>query len=416
MVNLTNVQKLYGLSLLWKEAHYNFANFDKVPQLNWDEEYKSYLDLVQESKSDYEYYRILQKFYALLKDGHTQVQFPGYIVNELSNPDIQLDNLRDKIIITGMNNQIQGITVGSEIIEVEGIKTSEYLLKEILPYISSSTEHYLWKLGAKYLLFSYRKSSISLTVRNIDGEDMYITLNTTKLTNDSVKYIFAKPSEIFEFRWIEEDRIAYIAINSFLGKRLIEELENSIVNLKKCKGLIIDVRKNQGGNSDTALEVIEFFTKKAFRDTPWKTPKHIAAYKSWNKFDDVWFTGSEEIIYPRHTEIVDVPIVVLISNYTYSSAENFLVSMDSINLGTFVGERTAGSSGNPLMFELPGGGRATVCTKREWCTDDREFIGCGIEPHIYVEQTLDDVIGNTDSTLEKGLEVLKQKISIISQS
>jgi carboxyl-terminal processing protease len=411
MVDLTNTQKLYGLSLLWKEAHYNFANFDKVPELNLEEAYKEYLDLALESKSDYEYYRILQKFYALLKDGHTQVQFPDYIIDELSYPEIQLDSLGDKIIITGIKEQVEGITVGSEIIEVEGINTSEYLSKEVHPYISSSTGHYLWKMGAKYLPLVFRKSSICFKVRNSEGIVKYINLNTTRLTSDRIQYIFAQPPRIFEFKWLE-DRIAYIAINTFSDISLIDEIKNSINNLKSCKGLIIDVRRNSGGNSAIALEVIKFFTDRPFWDTPWKTPKYIAAYKSWNKFNDLWLEGKKEIIYPTHNKIIDVPIVVLTSNLTYSSAENFLVSLASINLATFVGERTAGSSGNPLMFELPRGGLAQVCTKREWCTNGHEFIGCGIEPHICVEQTLEDIIGKTDSILKKGLEVLKQKISI----
>ena len=33
---LTDSEKLYELSLLWKEAGCNFAHFDAVPDLDWD--------------------------------------------------------------------------------------------------------------------------------------------------------------------------------------------------------------------------------------------------------------------------------------------------------------------------------------------------------------------------------------------
>ena len=39
----TNEEKIYGLSLLWKEASYNFAYFDKIPEIDWDKTYQAYI-------------------------------------------------------------------------------------------------------------------------------------------------------------------------------------------------------------------------------------------------------------------------------------------------------------------------------------------------------------------------------------
>jgi hypothetical protein len=36
---LSPADRLAGLSLLWSEARYNFANFDLVPDLDWDAHY-----------------------------------------------------------------------------------------------------------------------------------------------------------------------------------------------------------------------------------------------------------------------------------------------------------------------------------------------------------------------------------------
>jgi len=35
-VCLSVAERLYGLSLIWQEANYNFAFFDRVPNLDWD--------------------------------------------------------------------------------------------------------------------------------------------------------------------------------------------------------------------------------------------------------------------------------------------------------------------------------------------------------------------------------------------
>src|SRR5687768_3038943 len=74
--DLTPAEKVYGLSLFWKEASDHFAFFDKVPDLDWDKEYREAIPKVLATKSKREYYRELRRFCALLKDGHTDVTDP----------------------------------------------------------------------------------------------------------------------------------------------------------------------------------------------------------------------------------------------------------------------------------------------------------------------------------------------------
>ena len=42
-VYLSIPERLYGLSLIWKEAAYNFAFFDRIPELDWDAAYREYI-------------------------------------------------------------------------------------------------------------------------------------------------------------------------------------------------------------------------------------------------------------------------------------------------------------------------------------------------------------------------------------
>ena len=71
---------------------------------------------------------------------------------------------------------------------------------------------------------------------------------------------------------------------------------------------------------------------------------------------------------------------------------------------TRIGRSTAGSSGQPLIQELPSGGKLAVCTIRmPW---PEEVWRKGIEPHISVEPTIEDVIRNEDRTLETAVRYL----------
>ena len=76
---LSPADKVYGLSKFWQEVNYNFVYLNKVNRNEWDSTYKVLITRVQQTTNDYEYYRLLQKFCALLKDGHTNIYIPNQI-------------------------------------------------------------------------------------------------------------------------------------------------------------------------------------------------------------------------------------------------------------------------------------------------------------------------------------------------
>ncbi len=71
--NISDDEKIAGLSEFWSEVKYNFANLDLVPGLDWDALYLAYLPRVKQTKSTREYYSVLQEMCARLKDGHNLV-------------------------------------------------------------------------------------------------------------------------------------------------------------------------------------------------------------------------------------------------------------------------------------------------------------------------------------------------------
>ncbi|MBU1821683.1 MAG: hypothetical protein KKG00_09280, partial [Bacteroidetes bacterium] len=96
--NISDQEKLAGLALVWSEAKYNFAFFDKVPQLDWDSLYLSYLPKVTQTKSTLEYYLTLQEMMARLNDGHTGVYPPQLAGNMYTRPGFFTALVEDKVI------------------------------------------------------------------------------------------------------------------------------------------------------------------------------------------------------------------------------------------------------------------------------------------------------------------------------
>ena len=76
-----------------------------------------------------------------------------------------------------------------------------------------------------------------------------------------------------------------------------------------------------------------------------------------------------------------------------------------------MGERTFGSTGQPLFIDLPAGGKGRICTKRDTYPDGRDFVGYGIAPDVMIEPSVEDFLARGDVVLEKGIEVLLEKLS-----
>ena len=98
---------------------------------------------------------------------------------------------------------------------------------------------------------------------------------------------------------------------------------------------------------------------------------------------------------------------MLTSPATYSAAEDFTATFKSMNRGKVIGEPTGGSTGQPILFSLPGGGFARVCAKRDFFFDGTEFVGRGIQPDIFISSSTKAIKENKDEQEEKAIEYLK---------
>ena len=117
------------------------------------------------------------------------------------------------------------------------------------------------------------------------------------------------------------------------------------------------------------------------------------------------------MIEPKSNDPFPGPVVVLIGPRTNSAAEDFVVPLHAAGRATIVGQKSRGSTGQPLGFSfLDGKVSGLVCTKRDTYPDGREFVGVGVIPDVEVNATPADVIAGRDVVLEKGIDVLKSKM------
>ena len=432
---LSKTEKIYGLSKFWQEVNYNFVYLNKIDKIKWENDYKNLIEEVQETENDYEYYKLLQKFCATLKDGHTNVFFPETIQNNLFNTyfgeyRLFLTNFENKAIVTNINlSKKNEIPIGTEIIKVNGIDTKNYLEQNVIPYISSSTDYILMDMAVSNMLKGPVGEKFEITFKLPNGNIKVLNLTHNETIEKEI-YPKFEDLELFEFKWIDKE-IVYIALNSFSSSKIDSLFIDKLPELRKAKKLIIDLRNNGGGNSNFAKEIFYHLTSDSLiYGSKWQSRLHNSAFKSWggyvtekDTFGNEWATKSyhayrDELIYtnsykpernPISTPKITIPIAILIGHRTASSSEDFLILADNQKHIIRIGEPTFGSTGNPYHFSLPGGGAARVCAKKDTYPDGREFVGYGIQPDIYVKKSLEDYLNDKDPVLDRAIKYLKGK-------
>jgi len=431
---LTKSEKLYGLSRFWQEVNYNFVYIDKVDKKAWDEYYKKLLVSIQETENDFEYYQELRKFSAKLKDGHTDVYPPRSIFDMLGfrcfdGIILELENIENKVVVSKVSlDKKNEIPVGTEIVSVNGLSASEYLEKNVKPYFSSSTDYFLADIATHYLFLSPIGTEYKVGLVKPDGTTENTTLKVSAPFDTEI-YPVQKERELLEFHW-EKQGVAYLALNSFANKKIDSLFLEILPEIRNAKRLIIDLRDNGGGDTETGTAILKYFVSDSvLYGAKSQTRIHIPVYKAWGFWpftsDTTSNTYSDKCqackdsnryelpYYPLHiksdSEQIIVPTVILTSHRTGSAAEDFLIYAENQKHIIRIGEPTSGSTGQPYMFDMPGGGMARVCAKRDYYPDGRDFVGVGILPDIEVKRTLEDFLSEKDKALQTAIEYLIKK-------
>ena len=438
---LTIEERVYTLSYLWKEAEYNFAFWAERSDIDWDAEYKKFLPLVTNAQSDLDFYLLLMRFYALLRDGHTAVTPPFALLEGRSVP-FGVTRAEGKFILSAVPSGREELLL-SEIAHIQGLPIREYIEKYVYPFY--------WHELPESLFSCY--DCIEASVMFNFGVDEPITVTT-----DRGELIF-KMSEPAETFWAElcvkapeplderfrseslvisltKDNIAVIEIFDFYHAEITREFAENIGLLKGCAGYIIDVRGNSGGMGDPPLEIARYFISGKYPvKSEQKTPAHSAKYHALEPYidrenpdlSDPWQRKIYEVAShtyyenlaengekdgyidfdERETELTS-PALILTNHRTACAAEMFVSYFKIMGRAKIVGTTTFGSGAEAMIRELPLGGEMRLATTRGKLIDGSEYVNVGIAPDIPVERTAEDIANGTDRVLIKALELLRK--------
>ena len=197
-----------------------------------------------------------------------------------------------------------------------------------------------------------------------------------------------------------DDNIGYIRYDSFQKAIGEGNLDDVLVYLALCRGLIIDIRNNGGGDLTTAEMLAGRFVHE-------KTLVGYMQHKTGTGHND--FSDLEpQYLEPSSNFRWHKPVCVLTNRSVYSAANSFTVMMRALPNVTIVGDHTGGGSGMPMSNSLPNGWsvRYSACPMYDKDKQQTEF---GISPDVNVALSDESTAKGIDDIIEAARKIIAQK-------
>ncbi len=424
--------KIYGLSLLWSEVKYNFVNIDHL-DFDLDSLYRETMKRVINTKDDIAYYKELDYFLNRLNDAHTHLfDYPESGYEETDYPNYGTKYIGGKYYFIKYKKDCpysDPDLLGAEIVEIAGLPTDQYVEKFVLPSITGSTLKYKLNQAGRLLLNGLEGSSICGKAICRDGKmkTFDIVRNGEAIRkNDDVwlpedEYSFYT-NEAVTLNW--KDDIAFLNIRRFIPESVCNDIDKAMaeINARQCRGVIIDLRGNTGGITDVAWRLQMYLTQadtiRSFGAQTRINSGYGRAQGNYRKeYEDFYLykayknEPSELISKPKGIKALSCPVAILIDNNSFSACEDFLINIYEMpDRPVLIGEETAGSTGAPLVIELPHEAMARICTLRPlFPYSMKPFAGKGIIPDIEVVPTLEETLDGKDIVMNKALQYIQNK-------
>jgi Peptidase family S41 len=243
---------------------------------------------------------------------------------------------------------------------------------------------------------------------------------------------------------ILEENVGYLRLPYMSTDPSVQEIKQG-AEFRNTRGLIIDVRDNDGGDRDALRLMYSYlaapgdaprvFTAAAYRLHTAHTDRHLAGdhgmyradAKEWSEverkavmvfagtFTAAWKLPAEQFSEWHYMTLsrlddpavyyYDKPVVVRMNGKNFSATDMFLVGLKGLRNVTLFGMPSAGGSANTQEIQLGTTPlRLRIGSMASFQADGRLFDGHGITPDVMTEPTPDYYIGGRDFVLTEALK------------
>jgi len=223
-----------------------------------------------------------------------------------------------------------GVEAGDRIVRIEGEDTADITIDEAVTKLKG-------EIG----------SEVTITIRRASEEEPRdVTIRRDIVRVETVMGYRRAEDDSWDFMLDHEKKIGFVRLTSF-SPHSAAEMRAALKRLEKedCRGLIFDLRFNPGGLLSAAIEVSDMFLSAG----------RIVSTEGRNTAKRVWDArqaGTYE----------DIPLVVLINNYSASASEIVAACLQDHARAVIVGQRSWGKGSVQNIIELDGGRSALKLT------------------------------------------------------
>jgi carboxyl-terminal processing protease len=382
----------------WDDAKLNSDELDQLAE--------TFFEKAMEAETRLDFQKVMWKLFGQLRNAHSWYFDKLAPEPENGRLSFSLLGLKDDWIV---NRDVSDILKsGDLVLSVEGKHPSEWF--EELEQYTGIANKVSQNIRTNHFL-PYFIHSETIEVEIEDPNNFRRSVNLPRLArNDEQLHLSKKPLET-EGKWIQDGKVAYIRIPSF-GEPKYEMRALAFVQ-EYCQAhtLIVDVRGNGGGSTPSQL------TKKLM-DRPYRWWVERSRHPEWLRKRH----SSGDILFAEHygfaewhpdwqepadkSERYNGRIILLADRFVGSAAEDFIMPFKDNARATIVGERTWGSTGQPVFRHFGEDIQIGIGSIRAYFPNGEPFEGIGIAPDIQVEHTREDIYRERDAVLETALKLM----------
>ncbi len=358
LLNETTVNKIHSLEDVIDTYFYQ-TDVDKLKEA--DGIYRGLMDSLDDP---YSVYYTEEELDDLLND--TAGIYYG--IGAYVSIDTEMNMPRISGVMPGTPAERAALQTDDIIYEVDGESTSGLELEEVVSKIKGpegTTVHITILRGSK-------REEISVDVERSAVE---VPTVTTKFLGD-------------------DEEIGYLQITEF-DEITTQQFEKGMADLrqKDIKGLILDLRSNPGGSLQAVCDIARQLL-----------PAGNIVYtidRDGNR-EDYTCDGKNEI---------DIPVVVLVNQYSASASEILSGALKDYGIAKLVGVKTYGKGIVQRIFDLKDGTAVKLTVSTYYTPNGTNIHGIGIEPDVEIEFDADAYAEDkTDNQLEKAVEVMRDML------
>jgi C-terminal processing protease CtpA/Prc len=396
--------------------------FTEYKHIDWDAllaEFGPRMAAAEQSRNSSAYLRALYDFANAIPDGHVQGPFLASEVMQSTGGGLGLaihETDDGRVFVTflleGGPAAAAGIEERAEILAVNGQPVGDYLDGVVVWSGPFSTEHTHRLEQMRYALRAPVGSRVEITYRNPNAADAATAVLRATSEQESL-HAFGLDSDATGFELPVEFEIldsgyGYVHVYNFLdNERLTVQLWERLMqmlNREDVPGLIIDLRRNGGGNGFLADQMAAYFFDEELELG--NTGRYDPALDDFY-FDprtvDRFYLPAEELRY-------DGAVVVLVGPRCTSAGEFFAYDITLQDRAVVVGHYpTAGLGGSVEQVLMPGDELFQFTAGRAVDMNGNIHIeGKGVVPDIRVPVTEETLFADEDPVLAAAIQYLDE--------